>query len=64
MVQFGLSGLDRHDVVHDGKYLFIKCINMKLGLFRSKFDAVTIFLAPFYSEETKIRRLTLTVVQG
>ncbi len=64
MVQFGLSGLDRNDVVHCSECLFKKCINMKLGLFRSKFDAVTIFLAPFYSEETKIRRLTLTVVQG
>lgn len=51
MVQFGLSGLDRHDVVHDGKYLFIKCINMKLGLFRSKFDAVTIFWLPFIQKK-------------
>ncbi len=47
MVQFGLSGLYRHDVVHGFECLFNVCINMKLGLFRSKFDAVTIFLAPF-----------------
>lgn len=64
MVQFGLSGLDRFVTVCKIAIMIIKRTYKKLGLFRNKFDAVTIFLAPFYSEETKIRRLTLTVVQG
>lgn len=63
MVQFGLSGLNRNS----GRRAFQNDECMRLPKLRAIYEQVRrnyVFLAPFFLEDTKIRRLTLTVVQG